>query len=146
VRKFFVLFATLLCLSGCVFLGAPSGTEKEFHAAVVSVKAKRYQEAAVAYNRIISDSPGSALAADALFELALVHAHRDNPERNYTRAMHAFEDFIKRYPDDRRMDEAQTWISLLKTVQDLKKQNEALNESIEQLKRVDVRHEEKRRK
>ena len=48
--------------------------------------------------------------------------------------------------DNRRADEARTWISVLRTVQELKKQNEHLNESIEELKQLDIRHEERRRK
>lgn len=135
----------LLWLSGCVLLGVPAGPEKEFQAAAVSVKAKSFQDAAVAYNKVIADAPGTKLAAEALFELALVYAHQDNPDKNYTRAIHAFEDLLKRYPENKRTDEAQSWISLLKIVQDLKKQNESLNKSIEQLKRLDVRHEERRK-
>ena len=137
----------ILCLSGCVTFGDlnSKGTEKAFHAAAVSVKAKRYQAAVVAFNKIIADSPDSALAADALFELALVHAHRDNPERNYTLALHAFEAFLKRSPDNRRAFEAQIYISLLKAFQELKKQNEYLSESIEELQQLDIRHEERRK-
>jgi outer membrane protein assembly factor BamD (BamD/ComL family) len=143
-----VLFPlAILWLSGCAILGSPSSTqpEKEFHAAAVSVKAKRYQDAVVSYNKIIAANPGSALSADALFELALVHAHRDNPERDYTRATHAFENFLKRYPDDRRVREAQNWIFVLKQVLELKKENEHLKLNIEQLERLDIKHEERRR-
>jgi TolA-binding protein len=110
------------------------------------VKEKRYKEAAAVYNKIMAESPDPALAADALFELALLNAHHDNPQRDYTQATRSFSEFLKRYPDDRRADEAQTWISVLKTVQELKKQNEHLNESIEELKQLDIRHEEKRKK
>jgi TolA-binding protein len=56
-----------------------------------------------------------------------------------------FAEFLKRYPDNRRADEARTWISVLRTVQELKKQNEHLNESIEELKQLDIMHEERRK-
>jgi hypothetical protein len=34
---------------------------------------------------------------------------------------------------------------VLRTVQELKKQNEHLNENIEELKQLDIRHEERRK-
>jgi TolA-binding protein len=122
-----------------------SGPEKQYENAAVSVKEKRFKEAAEACNKIMADSPGSPLAADALFEIALINAHLDNPQRDYAQAARSFAEFIKRYPDNRRADEARTWISVLRTVQELKKQNEHLNESIEELKQLDIRHEEKRK-
>ena len=110
------------------------------------MKEKRFKEAAAACNNIMADSPDSPLAADALFEVALINAHHDNPQRDYAQAIRTFAEFLKRNPDNRRADEARTWISVLKTVQELKKQNEHLNVSIEELKQLDIRHEEKRRK
>ena len=103
------------------------------------------QRGCCGYNKIVADSPDSDLAADALFELALINAHYDNPQRDYTRASRSFAEFLKRYPDNRRADEARTWISVLRTVQELKKQNEHLNENIEELKQLDIRHEERRK-
>jgi outer membrane protein assembly factor BamD (BamD/ComL family) len=147
VKKIIVLLAVIL-FSGCATRSVVTVTEPEqrFQEAALSVKEKRYKEAAAVYNKIMAESHDSALAADALFELAILNAHHDNPQRDYAQATRTFSEFLKRYPDNRRADEAQTWISVLKTVQDLKKQNEHLNESIEELKQLDIRHEEKRKK
>ena len=144
MKKIIVSIAIIL-LSCCATGHVVSEPEKQFQAAAVSVKEKRYKEAAAAYRKILADAPGSALAADALFELALVHAHHDNPQRDYARAIQKFEEFIRQYPDSNKMAEAQIWISVLKTIQELKKENATLNESIEQLKRLDIRHEERRK-
>lgn len=144
MKKITVLLA-LLSFSGCATMGQVTGPEKQFQDAAVSIKEKRYTEAAAAYNQIMAEAPDSALAADALFELSLVSAHHDNPQRDYTQASRSFADFLKRHPDNRRADEARTWIAVLKTVQELKKKNEHLSESIEELKKLDIRHEEKRR-
>lgn len=122
-----------------------TGPGREFQAASVSVKEKRYKEAVAAYKKIAADSPGSTLAADALFELALVHATPDNPQRDYAQATHTFEEFLKLYPDDKRAHEARHWIAVLKAVLELKKENERLNNNIEELKRLDIRHEERRK-
>jgi len=147
VKKVVVLLAVIL-FSGCTTsrVVTVTGPENQLQDAAVSVKEKRYKEAAACYKKIMAESPGSALAADALFELALINAHHDNLQRDYAQAIRSFAEFIKRYPDSRRADEARTWLSVLKTVQELKKQNVHLNESIKELKQLDIRHEEKRKK
>ncbi len=123
-----------------------TGPEKQLQDASASVKEKRFKEAAAAFNKIMSESPDSLPAANALFELALLNAHHDNPQRDYVQASRTFAEFLKRYPDNKRADEARTWISVLKTIQELKKQNEHLTESIEELKQLDIKHEERRGK
>ena len=145
MNKVIVLLA-VIWFFGCATTSVVTGPEKQFQYAAVSVKEKRFKEAAAACNKIMTGAPDSPLAADALFELALINAHHDNPQRDYAQATRTFSEFLKRYPDNRRADEARTWISVLRTVQELKKQNEHLNESIEKLKKLDIRHEEKRRK
>jgi len=145
VKKVIVLLA-VIWFSGCAATSVVTGPEKQFQDATISVKEKRYKEAAAACNKIMADAPDSPLAADALFEIALINVHIDNPKRDYVQASRMFAEFVKRYPDNRRADEARTWISVLKTVQELKKQNERLNESIEELKQLDIRHEEKRKR
>jgi outer membrane protein assembly factor BamD (BamD/ComL family) len=145
VKKVIVVLA-VIWFSGCATTSVVTGPEKQFQDAAISMKEKRYKEAAACYNKIMADSPDSALAADALFEIALINAHYDNPQKDYAHATRSFAEFLKRYPDNRRADEARTWISVLRTVQELKKQNEHLNESIEELKQLDIRHEERRRK
>ena len=147
MKKVIVLLA-VIWFAGCATKSVVTvtGPEKQFQDAAVSVKEKRFKEAAAACNRIMADAPDSPLAADALFELALINAYHDNPQRDYAQATRTFSEFLKRYPNNRRADEAQTWISVLRTIQELKKQNERLNESIEELKQLDIRHEERRRK
>jgi TolA-binding protein len=145
VRKIVVLLA-VIWFSGCATTGAVNGPEKQFQNASVSAKEKRYKEAVACYNKIVAEFPDSKVAPDALFELALLNAQHDNPKRDYSEAARTFAEFLKRYPNNRRADEAHTWISVLRTVEELKKQNEHLKENIEELKQLDIRHEEKRRK
>lgn len=145
MKEVIVLLA-IIWLSGCATGVIVTGPEKEFQAAEISVKEKKYKEAVSAYKKIMAETPDSALAADALFELSLVYVNQFNPQRDFAHAIQSFEEFIRRYPDNRRADEARSWSSVLRSVQELKKNNEHLNESIEQLKRLDIRHEEKRRK
>ena len=143
--KTVIVLLAVIWFSGCSGTSFMTKPEKQFQDATVSVKEKRFKEAAEACNKIMVDSPDSPLAADALFETALINANHDNPQRDYVQASRTFAEFVKRYPDNRRAEEARSWISVLKTVQELKKQNEHLNESIEELKQLDIRHEEKRK-
>lgn len=147
MKKVIVLLA-VIWFAGCATTSVVTLTvpEKQFQDADVSVKEKRFKEAAATYNKIMADFPDSAQAADSMFELALINAHHDNPQRDYAQATRSFAEFVKRYPDNRKTDEARTWISVLKTLQELKKQNEHLNESIEKIKKLDIRHEEKRKR
>ncbi len=74
-----------------------------------------------------------------------------NPQRNYAQAIEELDEFLRLYPDNVRVPDAQNLRFLLKVVIDLKKENEhlsksigQLNKSIEQLKKLDIRHEERR--
>ena len=173
MKKFIILPVIVIWLLGCAKTSVPyGGPAKDFQKATVSVKEKRYNEAVAAYNKIAAVSPRSAIAADALYEIALVHLFHDNPLKDYTQAIRTFEDFLKFHPDNKRAPEAQNWIYILSaiqgqkknneqfnrtiqelkknneqlnmSIQELKKNNEQLNMSIEELKRLDVRQEERR--
>jgi TolA-binding protein len=124
----------------------------EYRTATVFVKEKKYNEAIAIYHKIMAESPETQLSADAQYQIALVHALSDNPERNCATAIQEFEEFLKLHPADSRTLEAQNWIATLKINLELKKQyeslrkdNDLLRKNIEELKRLDIRHEERRK-
>ena len=145
MRKGIVLLA-MIVLSGCASMGLQSGPEKDFQDAAVSIKEKKYSAALAGYQKILREAPNTELAKDAQFEIALIHATPENPQKDYVQAMHEFETFLKLRPEDRPAREARSWIAVLKTILDLKKENELLKKNIEELKQLDIRHEERRRK
>jgi len=147
VRKTVVL-CSLILLAGCTTFGQNGLPERsrEIHEAEVLVKNKQFAEAATAYKKIVADSPTTTQVADAMIELALVSVYHDNPQKDYAQAIKKFEEFVNRFPGHGRAGEAQSWIDMLKTVLDLKKETEHLSKNIEELKRLDIRHEERRRK
>jgi outer membrane protein assembly factor BamD (BamD/ComL family) len=110
------------------------------------VREKRYHEAVAIYSKIARESAGSRRGADALFAAATARVSADNPYKEYALALQEFDQFIQRYSDNEKVREARNWRSFIKTIIDLKKENEQLNGSIEQLKKIDIRHEERRRK
>ncbi len=155
MRKFFIiLLLSACCLGGCASMLAriqsgPQGghvQDAEFDRADGFIKEKRYNEAIEAYNKIAQESVGSERGARALYEAAFTHAFYDNPHKDYALALQGFDEFLRAYPDNERASDAQNWRSILKMVQELKKENEHLTKSIEELKRIDIRHEERRRK
>ncbi len=123
-----------------------TGPELEYQNAAALVKEKKYQEALAEYRKIATDSPESSVAGDSLFEAAYLQIFYDNPEKNYSQALSGFDEFLKRYPDHAKAEDARNWRGVLKTILDTRKENEHLLKNIEQLKNLDIRHEERRGK
>ncbi len=155
MRKFFfILLLSACCLGGCASIqariqGGHQGDQvqdAEFDSADGFIKEKRYDEAIEAYDKIAQESMGSERGARALYDSAFTHAFYDNPHKDYVLALQGFEEFLQEYPNSEKASDAQNWRSILKVVQELKKENEHLTKSIEELKQIDIRHEERRSK
>lgn len=144
MKKILVLIA-IIALGGCASFKVTSAPDEDFQAAAAAVKDKRYQEAVTMFKNILVQSPQSDVAADAQFQIAYVQTLYDNPQKDYAKALQSFDEFIERYPGHAKLLDAENWRFILKTMLDLKKENDRLNRSIEQLKKLDIRHEEKRR-
>jgi len=137
----------ILCLTGCMRFSPPTGPAAEVLTAEGLFTAKKYDEAINVYRKMLAASPAPSAedAANASFGLAYATAFYDNPQRNYPQALQEFEEFLKLYPNDARSREAQNWRSVLRIIVDIRKENEHLSKSIEQLKKLDIRHEERRK-
>jgi outer membrane protein assembly factor BamD (BamD/ComL family) len=151
-----IILAAICCISSCAALTANHSVErpeKEFQTAASFMKDKKYGEAVSLYRTIIADLPGTQFAADARYQIALAYAFSDNPDRDWVMAIQEFEKFLKLHPSDGKALEAQNWIAILKMHLELKKENELLRKeidqfrkNIEELKQLDIRNEERRRK
>ncbi|HEY6009918.1 MAG TPA: hypothetical protein VIX18_00500, partial [Nitrospirota bacterium] len=88
MKKGIVLFA-IIAMAACVPLSpqSESGPGKDFQDACASLQEKKYDTALAGYQKIMHDAPDTELAADARFEVALIHATPDNPQKNYTQAI-----------------------------------------------------------
>jgi tetratricopeptide (TPR) repeat protein len=144
IRFWMALVILAGLLSGCA--GFRPLYDSDFADADRLFREKKYPEAAACYQKIAKESSSSGRGADALFAEASVRAFYDNPHRDYALALQQFEEFLKRYPSDGRAREAQNWRAVLRVLVEQRKENERLTQSIEQLKKIDIRHEEKRRK
>ena len=135
------LCVTLVLVCSCLLPACASltGPWKDVRAANSLAENKKFSEAISKYQEIIRDHPDSSWAADAQYGLATIFVSSENPQRDYSQALREFDEFVRLYPDDTRFRDAQSWRHVLRTLHDL-------SNSIEQLKRLDIRHEERRRK
>jgi len=130
-----VSFAFLFLSAGCASMSAPG---RKLAAANGLYEAGKYGGAAAAYRKIFQEASGPA-AAEARFGLAATLAAGDNPQKNYAQALRAFEEFLKLHPGHPKARQARDWQQVLRAL-------EQVNKSIDQLKRLDISHEEKRKK
>jgi TolA-binding protein len=131
-----LILSSAFLLSSCASLTGPG---RDVHAANELVQNKKYSEAVSLYRKVIRERPDSSTAADARYGLAATLAWYENPQRDYAQALQEFDEFVRLYPGDARIRDAQNWRHVLRTLHELSK-------SIEQLKRLDIRHEEQRKR
>ena len=137
----------LFLLQGCYPLLKPAGTSSDeyLRSAAVLTKEKKFAEAAKLYDRVMIETPQSDAAGEARFQIALLHAWLDNPQKDYAQAISGLEDFIKRFPHHVRIPDAENWRGTLKAMQEIKKENDRLKKNMEQLRKLDIQHEERRK-
>lgn len=128
-------FAFLFLSAGCASLSAPG---RKLAAAKDLYEAGKYSGAAAAYRKILQEGPAPA-ASEARFGLAATLAAGDNPQRNYAQALREFEEFLKLHPAHPKARQARDWRQVLRAL-------EQVNKNIDELKRLDISHEEKRKK
>lgn len=148
MNKIVLLFLCFsLGLTGCARLSVlPTVQVTELQNAENLFNQRKYSDALTAYRKTLTTAPAPApvVAAKAQYDIAFILAYYDNPQRNYTQAIQELDEFLRLYPDNARVRDAQNLRFILKAFIDVKKENEHLNMSIEQLKRLDIRHEERR--
>jgi len=107
------------------------------------------------------------LGDKALFQMGLIYAYPKNPNANYQKSLKCFKRIIKEFPQSDVRDKAKVWVLFLqeiinkdkkinllkrelekkrKRINNLQNQIENLKIQIEELKKIDIRIEEERRK
>ena len=91
--------------------------------------------------KILSRSPKNSLREQALFNIGLIYAHVENPERNLGKALQFFTAVLKENPQGPLTGEAKVLVGVLQEkekmsqmVEKLKHENEKLSQVIEKLK------------
>ncbi|HWR71658.1 MAG TPA: tetratricopeptide repeat protein [Nitrospirota bacterium] len=140
VYRLVLVLASLLAFSGCAAM-----LSSDLDKAESLYQQKKYAEALKSYKQVVAHSLSSRQQAEARYSIALIQASPDNPQKNYTHAMESFEEFVKLYPGHEKAGEALIWKNTLRVLLDEKRECEQLKKNIEQLKKLDIRHEEKRK-
>ncbi len=74
----------------------------------------------------------------ALFQMGLIYADINNPQKDFGKALDFFKRTVKDYPKSPLAEEARVWAGVLQ-------ENEKLSQMIEKSKQVDIAVEEKKR-
>jgi len=81
--------------------------------------------------KVLSLFPNTPPGDSALFNMALVYAHYNNPDRNYKKSIAYFKRLTEEFPKSKLHEQAKIWIEVLETM--------------EKAKQVDIEIEEKRK-
>ena len=119
----------------------------------------RQYEASMAKNLTVLNNFPHSLADQALFQMGLLYAHPENPNRNYEKSLESFNKIFNDRPERRLRQQAQLWVlfisdliekeqktgilnnenvSLQRTVEQQKIEITALQKKIEARKNVDL--------
>jgi tetratricopeptide (TPR) repeat protein len=124
-----------------------------------------YRNALEIYQRVLAQDPAN-LADQSLYQIGMIYAHPDNPDRDIQKALQSFQGIIDRYPASHLQPEARLWRALLdqlraqedqiqyltrrsvpleKALKIQKRKIVQLQDQLEKLKRIDIHMEEKKR-
>ena len=119
--QLFSLFALLLfsfAVSNCTLRYTPPKTAEGFS-----------QEMA-RWEKQISGPEDAAIRAEGHRRLAWLYLDRRNPKADYGRALKEFEAYLRLAPEKAEDDEIQEWLSILRALEALKKENAILQGEI----------------
>jgi len=88
--------------------------------------------------RILSLAHPRSSKDDALFNLGLVYAHEENPNRDFSKSLDFFKRLIHDHPRSPLVEQAKIWVGLLQ-------EYESLSQVIQKLKQVDIEVEKMKR-
>jgi len=72
---------------------------------------------------------------EILFNIGLIYAHHDNPEKNYKVSIEYFERLIKEYPESPLIDQAKVWQGLLDVIEKSKQVDIEIDQKKKELAR-----------
>ncbi len=133
-QYFYFCFALLISLAGCSLLENAS-RERAMDNALAEGNASLAQgdfgESLKAF-RDVWDAAGNQPPADrALYGMALVYAHPQNPNRDLQKAEELFKQTLDDYPSSALAEQARIWIAVLDETEKAKQEVEATRREIE---------------
>ena len=154
-----------LAAAGCLHWSPQSHGAKQLLEARKRFATGDYRNALEINRRVLAQDPAT-LADQSLFQIGMIYAHPDNPDRDIQKALQSFQSIIDQYPVSHLQPEAHLWLAVLgqlraqegqirfltqrsapleKRLKIQKKEISQLKDQLEKLKRIDIRMEEKKR-
>ncbi len=90
-----------------------------------------FEKALKRNQEILSMYPKTPPSDEALFNIGLIYAHSENPQKDYKKSMDYFHRLLKEFPRSLFIEEAKMWIGVL--------------QDIEKAMKVDIEIEEKKK-
>ncbi len=120
----FLCTAALICISffGCAGIRENRETQSMQKALVNSrllIKESDFKGSLRINREILSHPYNGTFKSQALFNIALIYAHYDNPDRDYSQSHKYLELLINEYPHSPLFQEAKTWKHTLKEIDEL---------------------------
>lgn len=117
------------------------------------VKEGNYGEAIKAYDQVIALSPGAPPGDSALFGQGILWAHPDNAQKNHKKALKCFQRLVRDFPRSDLTYQGNVMISMLNDLtacycrnESVEKTLNACKHQLDELKKIDIGIEEKKRK
>jgi hypothetical protein len=151
-KQVYFHITVLICLSfwftGCSFVH--EGVKTENVTTPLSTANRLYAQADYAealkeYEKILASAGSGPEAEEAHFYSGLIYASPRNVKRDTGKSLTHLKWVTKNYPHTSMAEHARTLISLLQEYEELNRSYEKQNAIIEQLKRVDIGIEDKKR-
>ncbi len=120
----FICTASLICISilGCSAIRENNEKQSMQKALVNSrmlMKEGDFMGSLRNNREVLSHPYNGTFKSQALFNIALIYAHYENPDRDYSQALIHLEQLINEYPHSPLLLEAQTWAHTLKNIDEL---------------------------
>ncbi len=118
-RQCFYVFIACLTVAICTGCATFSGIKTKMAAqdhlkqGQLLFEQGAFRDAVEEHQRVLALIHGSDPADRALFNLGLIYAHQDNPDRNYVTSAALFKRILDEYPDSPLYNQAHIWYYLL---------------------------------
>jgi hypothetical protein len=123
-RKYF--FLHLACLGllpfvifGCLHFSKKLQGQKLLEEGMAEMADRQY-EASMAKNLTVLNNFPHSLADQALFQMGLLYAHPENPNKNYQKSLGAFNKILNGFSESRLRHQTQLWVLIVEDAIDKK--------------------------
>ncbi len=92
-----------------------------------------FEKALKRNQEILSANPKTPPGDEALFNIGLIYAHSENPQKNYRKSMEYFHRLLKEFPRSPFIEEAKMWVGVLHDIEKAMKVDIEIDERKKQL-------------